>query len=369
MSDESTSRTISEMLDEPKIKVAFAIAATALTLALLVGGFFFLRDVTRAPRMAIAAVALIIGVGGVWALFFSMNAIAELFKPTVRDRILPYVFLAPAVLVLGFYIVWPAINTINLSFMDRFGNEYIGLDNYAFIFTNEAMLVVLRNTLLWVLLAPTVATALGLLIAVMVDRFKPTAEKIIKSFIFLPMAISFVGASVIWRFVYAYQPPGLPQIGILNAIYTALGNDPLAWITLRPWNNLFLIFIMVWLQTGFAMVILSAAVKGVPKDLLEAARIDGASEVRSFFNVTIPYIQGTILTVLTTIVFLVLKIFDVAYVMTSGQYGTNIVALRMYQEAFVQRNFGRGSALAVVLFVVVIPLLVRNVRGLKETRG
>ncbi len=356
------------MLENPTVRVIFTLAVLAATIAALAGGFFFLRDAVRAPRLLIAAVALILGVGGIWALFYSMNAIAELFQPAIRDRILPYIFMAPAVIALGFYIVWPAVNTIGLSFRDRFGNEFIGLENYVYIFTNEAMLVVLRNTLLWVLLAPTVATALGLLIAVMVDRFKPTTEKILKSLIFLPMAISFVGASVIWRFVYAYQPPGLPQIGILNAISTALGNDPVAWITLRPWNNLFLIFIMVWLQTGFAMVILSAAVKGVPKDLLEAARIDGASEVRSFFNVTIPYIQGTILTVLTTIVFLVLKIFDVAYVMTSGQYGTNIVALRMYQEAFVQRNFGRGSALAVFLFVVVIPLLIRNVRGLKERR-
>lgn len=353
-------------LEKPAVKAVIAVTILVATFALIAGGFFFLRDAS-APRLLTALVALVIGVGGIWALFFSFNTVAELFGPTVRDKILPYVFVAPAVAALGFYIVWPGINTISLSFMDRFGNEFIGLDNYRFIFTNEAMLVVLRNTFLWVLLAPTFATALGLVIAVIVDRFGPLTEKVLKSFIFLPMAISFVGASVIWRFVYAFQPEGMPQIGVLNAIHTALGNAPVAWLTIRPWNNLLLIFIMIWLQTGFAMVILSAAVKGVPKDLLDAARIDGAGEVRSFFNVTVPYIQGTILTVLTTIVFLVLKIFDVVYVMTSGQFGTNIIALRMYQEAFVQRNFGRGSALAVILFVVVIPLLIRNVRGMRKS--
>ena len=355
-----------ELFEKPQMKALVAVLILIATLALIGGGYIFMKD-TGAPRLLTALVALVVGVGGIWALFYSFNRIAELFGPVVRDRILPYVFVLPAVAALGFYIVWPGINTIGLSFMDRFGNEFIGLENYRFIFTNEAFLVVLRNTLLWVLLAPTFATALGLIVAVIVDRFAPLTEKILKSFIFLPMAISFVGASVIWRFVYAYVPAGVPQIGVLNAIHTALGNDPVAWLTIRPWNNLLLIFIMIWLQTGFAMVILSAAVKGVPKDLLDAARIDGAGEIRSFFHVTVPYIQGTILTVLTTIVFLVLKIFDVAYVMTSGQYGTNIIALRMYQEAFVQRNFGRGSALSVILFVVVIPLLVRNVKGMRKS--
>ena len=356
----------SAFFDKPAMKAAVAVVILVATVALIGGGFVFLRDV-RTAGLLTAVVALVVGVGGIWALFYSFNVIADLFRPAVRDKILPYVFVFPAVAALGFYIVWPAINTIGLGFMDRFGNEFIGLENYRFIFTNEAFLVVLRNTFLWVLIAPTFATALGLLIAVIVDRFAPLTEKILKSLIFLPMAISFVGASVIWRFVYAYQPAGMPQIGVLNAIHTALGNDPVAWLTVRPWNNFLLIFIMIWLQTGFAMVILSAAVKGVPKDLLDAARIDGAGEVRSFINVTVPYIKGTILTVLTTIVFLVLKIFDVAYVMTSGQFGTNIIALRMYQEAFVQRNFGRGSALAVILFVVVIPLLVRNVRGMRKS--
>jgi len=221
---------------------------------------------------------------------------------------------------------------------------------------------------MWVVFVPALAVALGLLIAVMTDRLSQTMEKVTKSLIFLPLAISFVGASVIWRFVYYYQPPGSTQIGLLNAVVTALGGDPVAWLIIRPWNNFFLLFIMIWLQTGFAMVILSASVKGVPKDLLEAARIDGAGEIRAFFNVTVPYISGAILTVWTTILFLVLKIFDIVYVMTSGRFDTGIVASRFYQEAFIFRNFGRGSALAVFLFIVVIPFMVQNVRSMQEKR-
>lgn len=367
MSDLSKQMTLSDFFEtKPGIAVRTIVVAAA-TAIVLGFGFIWLRDnAATSNRFSVAVIALFIGVGGIWGFYYSLNSLVELLPEGVRDIYLPYVFIGPAILTIGFYIVWPAIYTTYLSFFDRFGENFIGIQNYRFIFTNPAMLVILRNTLLWVVLVPTIATALGLLIAVITDRFRPTSEKIVKSLIFLPMAISFVGASVIWRFVYAFQPAGLPQIGILNAIVTALGGSPVAWITVRPWNNLLLIFIMIWLQTGFAMVILSAAVKGVPKDLIEAARIDGANEIRSFFNVTIPYISGTILTVATTIVFLVLKVFDVVYVMTSGAYGTNIVALRMYQEAFVQRNFGRGSALAVFLFVVVIPLMVQNARQLKD---
>ncbi len=360
-----TKPTLAERLDTVPARITLSILSMIVTVVVLGGGFVFLRDnAATAPRILVAVTALVIGVGGIWALYFSLNGLAEVLPERLRDQVLPWVFIGPALVTLGFFLVWPSLNTLWLSFFER--GEFVGLANYIFIFQSTAMRTVLINTVMWIVLVPTVATSLGLLIAVMTDRFSTTSEKVVKSLIFLPMAISFVGASVIWRFVYAFQPAGLPQIGLLNAIVTFFGADPVAWIVIRPWNNFLLMFIMVWLQTGFAMVILSAAVKGVPKDLLEAARIDGANEVRSFFSVTIPYIAGTILTVGTTILFLVLKIFDVVYVMTSGQHGTNIVALRMYQEAFQFRNFGRGSALAVFLFVVVIPLLIQNVRSMRE---
>jgi alpha-glucoside transport system permease protein len=294
--------------------------------------------------------------------------LVEVTPQRVRDALRPWVFVGPGALILATYIVFPAIRTIWISFMNRTSDQFVGLRNYAYVFTDADMLIILRNTLLWVILVPAFSVTLGLIIAVMTDRLSSFWEKTTKALIFLPMAISFVGASVIWRFVYAYRPPGQEQIGLLNAIVTGLGTDPVAWIIQRPWNNFFLIFIMIWLQTGFAMVILSAAVKGVPKDLLDAARIDGCNEIRTFFSVIIPYVSGTILTVTTTILFLVLKIFDIVWVMTSGDFDTGIVASRMYEEAFVFRNFGRGSALAVFLFLVVVPVMIRNIRNMREQR-
>ena len=198
----------------------------------------------------------------------------------------------------------------------------------------------------------------------LVDRIK--REALAKSFIFLPLAISFVGASVIWKFVYAWQPAGRPQIGILNAVVTAFGAEPIPWLINAPLNTFALILIMIWLQTGFAMVVLSAALKGVPSELLEAARIDGANEIAIFFKVIIPYIKGSIMTVGTTIFIAVLKVFDIVYVMTSGKFQTEVVANRMFVEMFNFRNFGRASALAVILLVVVIPIMIVNVRNLRQ---
>ncbi|HKK65459.1 MAG TPA: sugar ABC transporter permease [Clostridia bacterium] len=348
-------------------RIAVSLIVPVVTFLVLRWSFIFMRD-SEASKFLIGIVALTIGVGGVWVLFAATNNLVSMLPTRMRDMLRPFVFVGPAVAVLLFYIVFPALRTIYLSFLNRTSTEFVGLRNYEFVFTDPQMLIILRNTLFWVLIVPFVAVAMGLLIAVMTDRLKPGWEKIVKSLIFLPMAISFVGASVIWRFVYYYQPAGYEQIGLLNAIVTAFGGEPVAWLIIRPWNNFFLLFIMIWLQTGFAMVIQSAAVKGVPSSLLEAARIDGANEIRIFFNVIIPYIKGTILTVMTTILFMVLKIFDIVYVMTSGNYDTGIVASRMYKEAFIYRNFGRGSALAVFLFIVVIPFMIRNITQMRENR-
>ena len=348
-------------------RIAVSLIVPVVTFLVLRWSFIFMRD-SEASKFLIGIVALTIGVGGVWVLFAATNNLVSMLPTRMRDMLRPFVFVGPAVAVLLFYIVFPALRTIYLSFLNRTSTEFVGLKNYEFVFTDPQMLIILRNTLFWVLIVPFVAVAMGLLIAVMTDRLKPGWEKIVKSLIFLPMAISFVGASVIWRFVYYYQPAGYEQIGLLNAIVTAFGGEPVAWLIIRPWNNFFLLFIMIWLQTGFAMVIQSAAVKGVPSSLLEAARIDGANEIRIFFNVIIPYIKGTILTVMTTILFMVLKIFDIVYVMTSGNYDTGIVASRMYKEAFIYRNFGRGSALAVFLFIVVIPFMIRNITQMRENR-
>ncbi|MFW6228750.1 MAG: carbohydrate ABC transporter permease [Alkalispirochaeta sp.] len=364
--------TLSSFIDKATETTAgrliFGIGGPIVVAVVFFGSFLFMRD-SEAHRLTIASVALVVGVGGVWLLFGALNSLVEVFPIKIRDAVRPLAFVLPGALILLGYIILPAMRTIWISFFNRTSEEFVGLRNYVTIFSNEEMLVTLRNTLGWVIIVPFVSVALGLVIAVMADRLSQRWEKANKTLIFLPMAISFVGASVIWRFIYAYQPAGDPQIGLLNAVVVALGGDPRAWWTVEPWNNFFLMVIMVWLQTGFAMVILSAAVKGVPRDLLDSARVDGAGEIRSFFYVTVPYIAGTILTVLTTILFLVLKIFDIVWVMTSGDYGTHIVASRFYEETFVFRNFGRGSTLAVILLIIVVPFMVRNIRQMNENRS
>jgi alpha-glucoside transport system permease protein len=239
-----------------------------------------------------------------------------------------------------------------------------GLRNYRFAFSSPEMQIAFRNNILWLLIGTSGSVVIGLVFAALVDRIK--REALAKTFIFLPLAISFVGASVIWKFVYAWQPAGRSQIGLLNALVTRLGFDPVPWIIQAPFNTYALIVIMIWLQTGFAMVILSAALKGIPGEVLEASRIDGANEFQIFFRIIIPMIRGSIITVSTTIFIAILKVFDIVYVMTSGKFETEVIANRMFVEMFTFRNFGRASALAVILLLVVIPIMVINIRNLRK---
>ncbi len=325
----------------------------------------FMRD-PNAPAWQLLLVALAVGVLGVWTLFFLANDLVSRFPRVWAERIRPYVFVGPALLLLFAYLIFPTLQTIYFSFLDARSQRWVGWQNYQFAFTDRTMLIAFRNNLLWLVLVTGVSVALGLLIAVLVDRVR--WEPIAKSLIFLPMAISFVGASVIWRFMYAFQPAGRPQIGLLNAIWTRLGGEPIPWLQIQPLNTFALIVIMIWLQTGFCMVILSAAVKSVPAELLEAARIDGANEIQIFFQVIIPYVSKTVMTVATTVVILVLKVFDIVYVMTSGQFGTEVIANRMYSEMFRFRHFGRGSALAVILLIAVIPVMIGNIRSWRRAQ-
>lgn len=350
------------------------IPRTLISLAIAVGAFLALswsislmRD-EEAPRLLVVLVALAVGVLGVWAFFWIANALIAALPPNIREWIRPYIFVGPAIVVLIVYLVYPAINTIYLSFLDARSEGFVGLDNYVFAFTDKNMHIAFRNNILWLVLGTAGAVSLGLIVAVLVDHLK-RGEAVAKSFIFLPMAISLVGASVIWRFIYAFQPPGRPQTGLLNAIVVALGGDPKGWLIERSINNYALIIIMIWLMTGFAMVVLSAALKGISSELIEAARIDGASEIQLFFRIIIPSIRGPIITVATTIAIGILKVFDIVFVMTSGQLGTEVIANRMYAEMFRFRNFGRGSTLAVVLLVAVIPIMVVNVRNLLRSRS
>ncbi len=311
-------------------------------------------------RILDVILAITLGCGGVIGLFYLANyGINALPKPW-SSRFLPWVYIAPAMVMLAAYLILPSIQTIYLSFFDARSQNFVGLKNYIFAFTDSGMLLAFRNNILWLVLVTGISVSLGLIIAVLVDRVR--YEAIAKSLIFLPMAISFVGASVIWKFIYAYKPAGAEQIGLLNFIMVGLGFEPVGWLVERSVNNFALITIMIWLYTGFCMVILSAAVKGIPQDVIEAARMDGANSWQIFWRITIPMIRSSILVVSTTVVILVLKVFDIVFVMTGGNQGTEVIASRMIKELFNFRNFGRGSAIAVILLLLIIPVIVGNIR-------
>lgn len=304
--------------------------------------------------------AIALGCGGVLGLLLLGNSLIERLPYRLRSRLLPWVYLAPALTVLGAYLVLPMLNTVYLSFLDARSERFVGWDNYIYAFTSEAMIEAFRNNLLWLVLVTGISVGLGLVLAVLMDRVR--YEPIAKSIVFMPLAISFVGASVIWRFIYAFRPGSAEQIGLLNAIVTRFGFEPIGWLVERSLNTFALIAILIWLETGFCTVLISAAVKGIPQDILEAARMDGASEFKIFWRIIVPMIRSTLLVVATTIVILVLKIFDIVYVMTGGNQGTEVVASRMIKEMFKFRDFGHGSAIAVILLLAIIPVLISNIR-------
>ncbi|GAA4233330.1 alpha-glucoside transport system permease protein [Streptosporangium album] len=276
------------------------------------------------------------------------------------------ILLLPAIVLLAIGLVVPAVRTTLLSFMSGDGMRWVGLDNYAWMFTQPEALTVLRNTLIWVLLVPLLVTSVGLLYAVLVDRTR--FESLAKSLVFLPMAISFVGAGIIWRFVYAYRADDQDQIGLLNQLVVALGGEPRQWLQDPPLNTLFLIAVMVWIQAGFATVVLSAAIKGIPAEIVEAARLDGASPTQMFFRVTLPSIRSAVIVVLVTQSIGTLKLFDIVRTMTGGQFDTSVIANEMYNQAFRYGETGKGAALAVFLFALVTPIVIYQIRQRREVR-
>jgi alpha-glucoside transport system permease protein len=308
----------------------------------------------------VVAAALAVGVGGVFVLFLLLDRLADGLPLRYQETVRPWMYVGPALLLLGVFLLYPAINTILLSFQNETGTEWIGFDNYLNILNDPALLRSVRNTMVWMIVVPGGAVLIGLVFAVLADRLS-RGESLAKSLIFLPMAISFVGASVVWAFIYDFRSFG-SQTGLLNGLMVGLGRDPVAWMSITPWNNLFLMVIMIWMQTGFAMVILSAAIKGVPEDILEAARIDGASEFQVFRRITVPSIMSAIVVVTTTMIINVLKVFDIVWVMTGGRDGTEVIAERMIRWAFTFRNAGQGAAIAVMLFVLVLPVMVWNIK-------
>lgn len=279
----------------------------------------------------------------------------------LRQRTTAFVLLAPAALLLTIGLVVPAVRTVLLSFKNGEGTTWVGLDNYTWMFTQDEAVTVLRTTLVWVLLVPLLVTMIGLVYAVVIDgtRF----ERLAKTLVFLPMAISFVGAGIIWKFVYTYRPEGENQIGLLNQLVVAFGGTPQEWLINAPWNTLFLIVVMVWIQAGFATVVLSAAIKGVPGEITEAARLDGATAWQMFWRVTVPCIRPAILVVVVTQAIGTLKLFDIVRTMTGGQFDTSVIANEMYNQAFRYGEAGRGASLAVFLFVLVVPIVIYQIRA------
>ena len=316
------------------------------------------------------------GVFGILALFYVANFLVERLPTTWEHRVKPWIFIAPSIAVVTVFLVGPGILTIRDSFYGPRGETYVGWENYVsnilrgdgFLGLNPDFVTLISNNLIWIVAVPTICIVTGLATSALADRLRPRWESIAKSTIFLPLAISFVGAATIWNFVYAFRAGSLEQVGLLNAVVTSLGFGPTAWLTVSTLklNTILLTIVMGWMYAGFAMVLLSAAIKSVPEETLEAARIDGASELQIFRKVTLPQIRSTVFVVATTITVLVMKIFDIVFVMTSGRHGTDIVAHRFYTEAFQTRQQGDAAVFVVVLIVAVIPLMYANIQQFKE---
>ncbi|NKY39174.1 carbohydrate ABC transporter permease [Cellulomonas septica] len=321
---------------------------------------WLIRPDTTGEKLTLMVLAILLFVVVMGLILFGVDRIKRLPVWVVALG-----FLGPTLLFLTFGLLYPGLRTIRDSFYNNSGDAFVGFDNYVKAFTEDQFQIVLRNTLLWVVLVPLAATFIGLVYAVMVDRTR--FESFAKTLIFLPMAISLVGASIIWKFVYEYRPDqgNIQQIGLANQVLVWLGLPPQQFLLNQPWNTLFLIAVMVWIQAGFAMTVLSAAIKAIPDDIVEAARLDGLGGAKMFRFITVPSIRPALVVVLTTIAMATLKVFDIVRTMTGGNFGTSVVAYEYYTQSFRAQNPAFGAALAVLLFVLVIPIVVYNVRQLR----
>jgi len=300
--------------------------------------------------------------------FVAVMGVVLFLADRVRSRrgelIQTLVFVLPAAVLIAVGLLYPGLRTIFESFRDQASREFVGFDNYKTIFTNTDQLTVLRNTAVWVILTPILATFIGLVYAVLIDKAR--IEAVAKALIFLPLAISLVGASLIWKFVYDYRATENEQIGLANAILKAIGLDTYRFLLTEPWNTIFLIVIMIWVQAGFAMTVLSASIKAIPDDIIEAARLDGVSGLRMFRYITVPSIRPSLIVVLTTISIATLKVFDIVRTTTGGNFNTSVLAYEFYVQSFRSFNNGLGAALAVLIFILVIPIVVYNVRQMRK---
>ncbi len=328
-------------------------------------------------QFMMASGTIVVGVFGCIAYFFLSNLILDRIYPArgpnAGENILragairPWLFLMPALFLLSVYLIYPVIDSVILSFKDKGGDTFVGLDNYAWLLGDDKFQESMRNTVAWLIIVPAFSTFFGLIAAAVTDRIR--WGNFAKAMIFMPMAISFVGAAVIWKFIYDYRGDGQNEIGVLNAIWVAIGGQPQTWLTSEPVNSFLLMIVLVWIQTGFAMVILSAALRGIPEETVEAAILDGATPFQVFLKIKVPQIWGTILVVWTTITITVLKVFDIVLTMTNGQWGTQVLGNLMFDWMVRGGDSGRASTAAIVIMLMVTPIMVWNIRNAaKEMR-
>ncbi|MES0812058.1 sugar ABC transporter permease [Roseibium sp. SCPC15] len=399
-------------------------------------------------------VTIVVGVGACLGYYYLSNQFLDkvLFPakgPNAgkninrANMVRPWLFLFPALFALTLYLAYPVFETLRLSLTDRAqGGAFVGFDNYRQMMNEAKFWEAVRNNMLWLIVVPAASTAFGLLVAQLTDRIR--WGNLAKSLIFMPMAISFVGASVIFKLIYDTRPEDQNQIGVLNAVWlrfdggigsifslqivptllllafagvvayvvwmfvrdlvatgkdrsiwmmplrlvVALGGlwliwisvssvvgiwftelpygEPQTWLTIPLWNNFLLMVVLIWIQTGFAMVILSAALRGIPEETVEAAIVDGANPFQIFFKIKVPQIMGTIVVVWTTITLTVLKVFDIVFAMTNGQWETQVLANYMYDKLFRANDWGVGSASAIIIMLLVTPILVWNVYNARK---
>ncbi len=349
-------------------------AGIIVSVVFAVGAYALISLILPAYKLIGAVAVMVLGVAACFGYFWGSNRLLDTIYPasganiganvTKANAIRPWLFLGPAIVILSIYLVYPVFNSIWLSFHGPTGQGWVGTSNYEWLARDGGFRESMRNNLLWLIVVPAAATFFGLIAAALTDRI--SWGNIAKSLIFMPMAISFIGASVIWKFIYDYRAEGTDQIGALNAIVTTFGGAPQAWITVPFWNNFFLMVVLIWIQTGFAMVILSAALRGIPEETIEAAIIDGASPFQIFYKIKVPQIWGTIAVVWTTITILVLKVFDIVLAMTNGQWGSQVLANYMFDWMFRGLDFGRSSTIALVIMVLVVPIMIWNIREARK---
>ncbi|HEX5967816.1 MAG TPA: sugar ABC transporter permease [Intrasporangium sp.] len=345
--------------------VGMAVVIWALANLFLAFGYYPERF---GNKIVIGLLAIVAGVGGAALLFWFLNMFVEGLPERLTQGVIPYAFLVPGFAFVALMLIYPTFQSINYSFANSDSTAYVGLQNYRTIFGDSEFWNAIINNVLWLLIVPAVVVAFGVVVAVLADKLSASGEKVAKSLIFLPMAISAVSASAIWLLIYAYNNPGQAQTGLLNAIWVGLGGEPQAWLQIETakLNSILLMVILIWLQAGFAMVLLSSAIKGVPEDTLEAARIDGASEWQIFWRVVVPQIMGTIITVFVTVFITVLKVFDIVYVTTNGAYNTNVIANLFFNKLFGASEAGQATAIVVVLLLAVIPLIWFQIRHFRN---